>query len=204
MPRRFAPRNDSGDVLALADTCPSSACHCEPVRTLAWQSVLPAEIPDMSVVLRANSQCFSYSPKVLLFVMYCRKEYGLPRRFAPRNDRGEASLPPLTRPRPLRTPRTKRPCPRAHVLPSACHCEPVRTLAWQSVFPAEIPDMSVVLRANSQCFSYSPKVLLFVMYCRRSADCHVASLLAMTCKNLPPVRTIPGHCRCTAEAPLHP
>ena len=30
------------------------------------------------------------------------------------------------------------------------------------------------------------------------ADCHVASLLAMTCKNLPPVRTIPGHCRCTA------
>ncbi len=25
-----------------------------------------------------------------------------------------------------------------------------------------------------------------------------APLLAMTCKNLPPVRTIPGHCRCTA------
>ena len=99
--------------------------------------------------------------------MPCRKEYGLPRRFAPRNDRGEASLHSLTRPRPLRTPRTKRPCSRAHVLPSACHCEPVRTLAWQSVLPAEIPDMSVVLRANSQCFSYSPKVLLFAMYCRK-------------------------------------
>ena len=29
-------------VLATADTPPSSACHCEPVRTLVWQSVLPA------------------------------------------------------------------------------------------------------------------------------------------------------------------
>ena len=38
------------------------------------------------VILRANSQHFSDSPKVLLSVMPCRKEYGLPRRFAPRND----------------------------------------------------------------------------------------------------------------------
>ena len=29
---------------------------------------------------------FPYSPKVLLLVLHCRKEYGLPRRFAPRND----------------------------------------------------------------------------------------------------------------------
>ena len=29
-------------VLATADTPPSSACHCEPVRTLVWQSVPPA------------------------------------------------------------------------------------------------------------------------------------------------------------------
>ena len=30
-----------------------------------------------------------------------------------------------------------------------CHCEPVRTLAWQSVFPAGKPGKLVVLRANS-------------------------------------------------------
>ena len=58
-----------------------------------------------------------------------------------------------------------------------------RTLGRRGVairFPAEIPDMSVVLRANSQCFSYSPKGLLFGLCCRRRTDCHVASLLAMT------------------------
>ena len=120
-------------------------------RTLGRRGVairFPAEIPDMSVVLRANSQCFSYSPKVLLFVMYCRKECGLPRRFAPRNDSGEASLYSLTRPRPLRTLRTKRPCPRAHVLPSACHCEPVRTLAWQSASQQKHITKLAVLWAN--------------------------------------------------------
>ena len=42
LPRRCAPRNDKGgEALAPADTCPSSACHCEPVRTLAWQSASP-------------------------------------------------------------------------------------------------------------------------------------------------------------------
>ena len=60
----------------------------------------------------------AYSPKVLLSAMYCRRGCGLPRRSAPRNDKGEG-----------------RPCTRAHVLPSACHCEPVRTLVWQSASP---------------------------------------------------------------------
>ncbi len=39
----------------------------------------------------------------------------------------------------------------AHVvtpLPSACHCEPVRTLVRQSVLPAEEPGKLVLLRAN--------------------------------------------------------
>ena len=70
------------NVLATADSCPSSACHCEPVRTLVWQSVFPAEKPGKSVVLRANSSCFSYLPKVFLFVLCCRRSYGLPRRGA--------------------------------------------------------------------------------------------------------------------------
>ena len=47
LPRRFAPRNDSGGgaiaphVLATADTWQISACHCEPVRTLVRQSASP-------------------------------------------------------------------------------------------------------------------------------------------------------------------
>ena len=66
-------------------------------------------------------------------------------------------------------------------------------------FPAEKPGNLALLRANSYALS---RVRL--KYCFLScptageADCHVASLLAMTCRNLPPVRTIPGHCRCTA------
>ena len=38
------------------------------------------------VILRADSQHFSDSPKALLSVMPCRRRCGLPRRFAPRND----------------------------------------------------------------------------------------------------------------------
>ena len=40
----------------------------------------------------------AYSPKVLLSAMYCRRGCGLPRRSAPRNDSGETSLHPRTRP----------------------------------------------------------------------------------------------------------
>ena len=64
LPRRFAPRNDMQKfavcprlqvpfpvaplrhVLAPADAYPSLACHCEPVRTLVWQSVLLAVTPN--------------------------------------------------------------------------------------------------------------------------------------------------------------
>ena len=75
------------------------------LRTSAHTGVairIPAEEPGKSVVLRANSSCFSYLPKVFLFVLWYCKEYGLPRRFAPRNDSGEVSsrpsaLQPLTR-----------------------------------------------------------------------------------------------------------
>ena len=102
LPRRSAPRNDSGGrpctrrrvsvhvtmnrVLATADNCPSSACHCEPVRTLVRQSVFPAAMPGKSVVLRANSQLFRIRREELLFGLRCRRSYGLSRRFAPRND----------------------------------------------------------------------------------------------------------------------
>ncbi len=48
---------------------------------------------------------------------------------------GGTSLHPPARSRVPHTLRAKHPCTRAHVLPSACHCEPVRTLVWQSASP---------------------------------------------------------------------
>ena len=59
------------------------------LRTSAHTGVairFPAEMPGKTVVHRANSQLLRICREELLFVMCCRKEYGLPRRFAPRND----------------------------------------------------------------------------------------------------------------------
>ena len=47
---------------------------------------VPAGKPGKLALLQANPQHLSYSPEVLLSVMSYRREYGLPRRFAPRND----------------------------------------------------------------------------------------------------------------------
>ena len=172
-------------VLALAHTYPSSACHCEPVRTLVWQSAPPQgnlanwryfrQIRSTSRIrpkyyflscLTAGSTDCHVAP---LLAMTCRslprvrackdalpgkpvtayvfaqgaacfllplRGCGLPRRSAPRNDiqkfaaclrlpGGTAGIPPESV---LATADT---CPS-----SACHCEPVRTLVRQSVFPA--------------------------------------------------------------------
>ena len=45
----------ANSVLAPAHACPLSACHCEPVRTLVWQSVFPAEKPGKWAAVWANS-----------------------------------------------------------------------------------------------------------------------------------------------------
>ncbi len=189
-------------------------CHCEPVRTLAWQSAspqrslaswllfgqirthlpslslrtsahtgvairIPAEEPGKSVVLRANSSCFSYLPKVFLFVLWYCKEYGLPRRFAPRNDRGEVSsrpsaLQPLTRIcllhgiarhvlAPAHTSFLLHGIAR-HVLAtadallsSACHCEPVRTLVRQSASPQKCLASWLLFGQIRRAFRIRPK-----------------------------------------------
>ena len=73
-----------------------------------------------------------------------------------------------------------------------CHCEPVRTLVWQSVLPAGKPGKLAAVWANSLRLTNSPKVLLFFAPCRGVTDCHVASLLAMTCRNMPGGCIIPG------------
>ena len=58
-----------------------------------------------------------------------------------------------------------RTCIRAHVFPSACHCEPVRTLVRQSVFPAGKLGKLVVLRANSRLLRIRREKLLSALLC---------------------------------------
>ena len=134
---------------------------CMSLRASAHTGVairVPAEEPGKSVVLRANSSCFSYLPKVFLFVLWYCKEYGLPRRFAPRNDMQKLAACQRLQQRGAGQIRTH--------LPSLS----LRTSAHTGVairIPAEKPGKSVVLRANSSCFSDSPKALLSVMPCRR-------------------------------------
>ena len=75
-----------GNVLTNVATPPPSACHCEPVRTLVWQSVTPQRNPASWHHFGQIRSTFPHSPKVLLSAMHCRRRCGLPRRFAPRND----------------------------------------------------------------------------------------------------------------------
>ena len=124
---------------------------------------VPAAMPGKSVVLRANSQLFRIRREELLFGLCCRRSYGLPRRFAPRNDMQKlaacphntwalpvycrkASLQPLTPARLQHVIANHVLATEATSLPSACHCEPVRTLAWQSVLLAVVHGKSQHLR----------------------------------------------------------
>ena len=63
---------------------PPFACYCEPVRTLVWQSVLPAGKPGKLAAVWANSLRLTNSPRVLLFFAPCRGVTDC--RFAPRHD----------------------------------------------------------------------------------------------------------------------
>ena len=165
----------------------------------------------------------AYSPKVLLSAMYCRRGCGLPRRFAPRNDKGEG-----------------RPCTRAHVLPSACHCEPVqngnrgapvrpgegdaaeRLRPGFSSGKAGAKDAQLVSprcgnphpRRNAwqvgSCsgklvtpYVFAQSIVFHFVLLHGEADCPVAPLLAMTCNNLLRARAARTHYR-NKSAPLHP
>ena len=107
-------------VLATANTCPSSACHC----VLAPRT--PAKFPHV------------LAPNVLA---------------------------------PAHTP-----------LPSACHCEPVRTLVRQSASPQGNFTNWQFLGQIRSAFRIRPKYCFSFCFTARRTDCHVASLLAMTCK----------------------
>ena len=171
------------------------ACHHEPrpctrahlpvfsmsLRASAHTGVairVPAAMPGKSVVLRANSQLFRIRREELLFGLCCRRSYGLPRRFAPRNDRGggvianQCLAPADTRHVSARLARRVLTPARTsfllhviarHVLASAdaflssaCHCEPVRTLVWQSVLLAVGHDRKQHFRRIRSCLRICP------------------------------------------------
>ena len=95
-------------------------------------------------------------------------------------------------------------------LSSACHCEPVRTLAWQSVSPqGNLASWPYFGQIRSP-FRIRPKYYSPLCPAARSTDCHVASLLAMTCRRWAGVRgckdamtcrNLPGACVCQRALP---
>ena len=87
----------------------------------------------------------------------------------------------------------------------ACHCEERGgcTATWQSVPLRQHKTESNTLGKFVPA-TISPKVLLSFAYLCGEADCHVAPLLAMTCRRLARVRIMPGYCRGAAENVLAP
>ena len=175
-------------ALAHVVTPLPSACHrktqpcnrtrvsvfCMSLRTSAHTGAairIPAGMPGKLAAVWANSWRFSDLPKVLLFVLCCRKEYGLPRRFASRNDmqrlavclrrknalqgqlrtrlRIHPAAPPCTRRNAPAFCLSPRPCKRRRV---SVFCMSLRTSAHTGAairVPAEKLGKLVILRANS-------------------------------------------------------
>ena len=70
-------------------------------------------------------------------------------------------------------------------LSSACHCEPVRTLVWQSVSPQRnLASLLLLGQIRMRFFVFARSTIFCYALPQGDADCHVASLLAMTGKNL--------------------
>ncbi len=138
-PNILAPAHTSFLLHVIANQCAHWCGNPFPRRN-TWQvgNTLGEFVPTYE---------FALSAAILLCPAAGRS--GLPRRFAPRNDNGGTSLHPPAHSRVPHTLRAKHPCTRAHVLSSACHCEPVRTLVWQSVLPAEKLGKLAILWANS-------------------------------------------------------
>ena len=140
-------------VLAHAEAPLPSACHCEPVRTLVWQSASPQKCLASWQLFGQIRYALRICPK------YCFPLCATARR----TDCHVASLLAMTRGRHVIASNVLAPAHTSflqHVIapvlahaeapqPSACHCEPVRTLVWQSVFPAGKLGNLVLLRANS-------------------------------------------------------
>ena len=183
MPRRFAPRNDSGGrplqpltpgkfLHTLRAKRPCNRAHASSfsmsLRTSAHTGVA-IRFPSRETWQAGNTYgkfvVAAYSPGIVAFRFALPQGGGLPRRFAPRNDMQKlaacphntwalpvycrkASLQPLTRHR-LQHVIASHVLATADTHPSfACHCEPVRTLAWQSASQQKHITKLAVLWAN--------------------------------------------------------
>ena len=87
LPRRFAPRNDKGGR-PLHPQTPARLLHVIANQCAHWcgNPFSPQRNLASWHYFWQIRSTFPYSPKVLPSVMPCRRECGLPRRFAPRND----------------------------------------------------------------------------------------------------------------------
>ena len=65
----------------------------------------------------------------------------------------------------------QRSCPRAHVLPSACHCEPVRTLVRQSASPQRKERISGTLGEFVTPYGFAGKNCFSVCAAAGETDC---------------------------------
>ena len=66
----------------------------------------------------------------------------------------------------------------------ACHCEPVRTLVWQSASPQKCLASWQLFGQIRYALRICPKYCFSLCATARRTDCHVAPLLAMTCRNM--------------------
>ena len=186
-----------------AHTCPPSACHCEERggRPATWQSASPQGNLPTGLLFRQIRSTFRIRRKKLFLVLWFRKENGLPRRFAPRNDMlklaaclrlpmGTAGIPPelaLAPPlAPLPSARHRAPCPcTRRSAPVFCMSlrgagRPPRDVAIR-IPPGKLAKLAL-LQANPWLFSvFAGKNYFLFCGSARRTDCRVASLLAMTC-----------------------
>ena len=77
-----------------------------------------------------------------------------------------------------------RTCTRAHVFPSACHCEPVRTPAAIRFPRRKTQQVGCCLGKFVAAYAFAQSTAFRHVAPQRVTDCHVASLLAMTYRNM--------------------
>ncbi len=111
----------------------------------------------------------------------------MPRRCAPRNDMQKPAplLHPHSRAQRAPIPAGKRPCSRKRL---PVFCTSLRTSAHTGVairFPAGEPSKLAAAWANSEKLRICLRCCFPFCITARRTDCHVAALLAMTCRNPP-------------------
>ena len=129
----------------LAPASIKKLCHCEPVRTLAWQSVLPIPLSLRGSESRGNllsvGSCVYQKTMSLRATKWRGNLLSVSSRFSrpPLSLRGSKSRGnpyPLS---PCHCEARRAVAISCRLVPASieipCHCEPVRTLAWQSVTP---------------------------------------------------------------------